>query len=129
MKINSMKRQMTLISVASLLTISTAFGQSYPLFKASEDIDIGNIRAGHLVHGDMWWDADSLPKCEFPKGSGKHVGFASMMAICGRDAANTMLLSAQNYRRSATGSGPLHVAINEPKWSPPDSTPGARHDP
>jgi hypothetical protein len=93
-----MKISKTLIAAALLSSINPAHSQTYPLFQTSDDIDIGDIRAAHLVHGDMWWDGDSLPKCEFPKGSGKHVGFAGQFSIVAKDPSNNLLVSAQNYR-------------------------------
>lgn len=73
--------------------------QTFPLFNTSEYIDVGNIRAAHLVHGDMWWDpATSDPHCEFPKGSGKHIGFMSSLWMGAYDSRNQLNFAAQIYR-------------------------------
>lgn len=74
--------------------------QTYPLFNTSETIDAGNIKAAHLVHGDMWWDpATSTARCEYPKGSGKNVAFTSSLWMGGYDSQNNLRFAAQKYRK------------------------------
>ena len=64
----------------------TLSAQTTP-FTTKEYLDINNIRAAQLVHGDMWWDpATSAPQCEYPKGSGNHVGFAASLWMAGYDS-------------------------------------------
>ena len=76
----------------------TLSAQTTP-FTTKEYLDINNIRAAQLVHGDMWWDpATSAPQCEYPKGSGKHVGFAASLWMAGYDSQGQLKVAAQTYR-------------------------------
>lgn len=69
-------------------------------FNASADMDINNIRARSLVHGDLWHTADSAAArvCEFPAGSGKHIAGAGGFWLGGYDATGNLRLSAPTYR-------------------------------
>ncbi|MEO6830607.1 MAG: T9SS type A sorting domain-containing protein [Chitinophagaceae bacterium] len=85
----------SLIAFAS----QNAFAQSYPAFTGGEDIDIANIRARTLMQGDMWWNpVDTTAACEFPKGSGKNIGYASSLWLSGFNSSSQLRESAQLYR-------------------------------
>ena len=90
--------------------------QTSTLFTTTENIDIANIKAAHLVHGDMWWDpATATPRCEWPKGSGKHVGFVSTLWMSGSDAQGAIRMAAQTYRQTGTDywPGPIDSATTQ----------------
>jgi hypothetical protein len=98
-------------AVSFIITgIPTLQALAQPAFNTKEFIDINNIKAAALVHGDLWWDpAITYPLCEFPKGSGKNIMSASSIWMAGYDNNNVLHVSAQTYRQ--TGSdywpGPL----------------------
>ncbi len=108
-----MKRRL-LLTTLSCTCILSASAQSPALFTSSEYIDIGNIRAAHLLHGDMWWDpATGTPRCEYPKGSGKHVGFVANLWMGGYDAGNSLHVAAQTYRQKGNDywPGPIDTGV------------------
>lgn len=88
------------------------FPQAQP-FNTVEYIDINNIKAGIQLHGDMWYDyVNSVPLCEFPKGSGKHIMAGGALWIGGYDNMGSLSVSAQTYRQSGNDfwPGPLDAA-------------------
>lgn len=65
------------------------------------DIDINNVRAKLLGGGDMWWDLNTYPKYEVPKGNGTNPLcsiFAGAIWISGLDAGGNLKCAAQRYR-------------------------------
>jgi hypothetical protein len=65
-------------------------------------MDINNIAARSMVHGDQWYNpVDGTPKCEFPKGSGKNIATAGSLWIGGYDLFGNLRVSAPTYRQSA----------------------------
>lgn len=99
-------------SLVGLSTVATA--QNYPLFYSAEDIDIANIRAPHLVHGDMWHDSSYSKGVEFPKGGGKTIGLVSAIWMGGYTATSALRTAAVTYR--ADGSdywpGPVNFSAS-----------------
>lgn len=95
----------------SFLSILFCFTHSYAQkpFLTKQYVDIGNIKAAMLVHGDMLWDADTAAQCEFPKGSGIHAAFVSTVWMSGYDGQNQLHVSSQTYRQSGNDywPGPL----------------------
>lgn len=75
-----------------------------------EYLDINNVKATILTHGDMFWNPTTgTAGYEFPKGSGKHSNFANSIWIAGYDSASNLHVSAQTYRQSGNDywPGPL----------------------
>jgi hypothetical protein len=78
-----------------------------------------------MVHGDMFWNPDAgVAACEFPKGSHKHINFASALWMSGYDGAGQLHVAAQTYRQDGNDywPGPLTTtdSINYAtsyKWS------------
>lgn len=100
-------RKFLLLIMAALSGTCSVSAQTYPLFNTSENIDIGNIKAAHLVHGDMWWDpSTTAPRCEFPKGSGKSVAYSSSLWMGGYDTGKVLRVAAQTYRQKGTDFWP-----------------------
>lgn len=96
----------------TLIVAGTASLQAFaqPAFNTKEFIDINNIKAAALVHGDLWWDPQlTAPQCEFPKGSGKNIMSASSIWLAGYDNNNVLHQSAQTYRQTGNDywPGPL----------------------
>lgn len=84
-------------------------------FGAKDYVDINNIKAAVLLHGDMNWDpAAQQSDCEFPKGSGIHLSNATSVWMGGFDDQNQLHVSAQTYRQTGNDfwPGPLDVNGN-----------------
>lgn len=98
-----------------LFFIGTALTANIPVsaqlaFPTMEYVDINNIRASALVHGDMWWNpADYSQQCFFPKGSKNSVGFVSTLWLSGYDGGGQLHVAAQTYRQDGNDywPGPL----------------------
>jgi len=98
------------IILFTLLLVSVFSSYAQPTFSTSEYMDINNIKAGTLVHGDMWWNVtQQVSTCEFPKGSGKALCFATALWMSGYDAGNQLHIAAQTYRQNGNDywPGPL----------------------
>jgi hypothetical protein len=66
-----------------------------------EYIDVNNIKAATGLHGDLWhsWSGTQIKSgCEFPKGSGKHIGFSGSLWMGGYDPSHTLRCAATSYR-------------------------------
>ncbi len=86
-------------------------------FTTRDTLDINNISASVMVHGDMWWDPSlGIADCGFPKGSGKNIGFAGSLWMSGTDEAGLLHISAQTYRQNGNDywPGPLNSADTLP---------------
>ena len=84
--------------------------QSLP-FPAMQQLDINNIKANVLVHGDMWWNpASEVASCEFPIGSGKNISFTGSLWMSGYDGGGQLHIAAQTYRQIGNDywPGPLN---------------------
>ncbi len=91
-------KKLPLLIVLLLLTLGKTNAQVTP-FPTMDSIDINNINALALVHGDMWWNpATGSARTFFPKNSGKTFAFAGSLWISGYDPANNMHIAAQTYR-------------------------------
>ena len=101
-----------LISISLVGITGIAGAQPFTPFTTSENIDIANIKAAHLVHGDMWNDPTSnTSRCEYPKGSGKHVGFQASLWMGGTDVQQALRMSASTSRQRGIDywPGPIDV--------------------
>jgi hypothetical protein len=100
-----LKLPYTILIAASLIAVQ-AHAQTAP-FGTRAYLDVNNIKAGHMVHGDMWWDpATGAADVEYPKGSGKHPTFASALWMGGYDANGMLYVSAQTYRQDGNDYWP-----------------------
>jgi hypothetical protein len=107
-----MKKFLFLLAVA-YCQLSTA---QVP-FSTIDSIDINNIKAMALVHGDMWWRPGVSPVagqygCFFPKGDPKPISFAAAMWLSGYDDGGNLHVSAQTYRQDGNDywPGPLDAS-------------------
>lgn len=73
------------------------------------DLNVNMVRARINTGGDMWWDLQSKPLYEVPKGSGCHALFAGSIWVGGKDANNQLKFAGQRFRASGTDfwTGPL----------------------
>lgn len=82
---------------------------------SSIELDLNNVRT--LIHsgGDMWWDLQSVPQYEVPKGSGKHALFAGSLWMGGVDVNNQLKVAAVRFRQVGYDfwPGPLNTVTAE----------------
>lgn len=98
-----------ILTALCMLTATHLSAQQQP-FSTIEYVDVNNIKASVLVHGDMNWNPfTSTNECEFPKNSGKNLMSATTIWMSGYDAGNNLRVSAQTYRQSGNDywPGPL----------------------
>lgn len=76
------------------------------------DLDLNNVRTTIFTSGDMWWDLNSNPRYEIPKGSGKHSMFAGALWLGGLDGGGNLKSAAMTYRSGGNDfwPGPLALA-------------------
>ncbi len=61
--------------IITLMLLFVFFIQAFSQNATIQYLDINNVKAGILTHGDMFWNIDSQKASyEFPKGSGKNCG-------------------------------------------------------
>jgi hypothetical protein len=82
-------------------------------FNTMDSVNINNINAAVLVHGDMWWNpVTELAHCSFPNGAPTNINFASAIWMSGHDEAGKLHVAAQTYRQDGNDywPGPLDLA-------------------
>ncbi len=90
-----------------------AFGQTP--FTASETIDINNIKAPILVHGDMWWNpATAERSIEYPKTSGHRAGGPSGIWMSAYDQQSQLYTSTTLYRQDGVDYWPGPLSSSTP---------------
>lgn len=72
---------------------------------AFEVLDVGNVSAGMLNGGDLFWDLSDA-RYEVPKGSGKHSVFSGAIWLSGINADGELANAAMTYRQSGFDYGP-----------------------
>ncbi|MBX2906818.1 MAG: T9SS type A sorting domain-containing protein [Taibaiella sp.] len=104
-----MKRALTFLSLICALQLSAQVP-----FSVVDSIDVNNINAVALVHGDMWWKpfSSSYFGCFYPNGTSKLISFAGAMWLSGYDDGGNLHVSAQTYRQDGNDywPGPLDAA-------------------
>ncbi len=77
--------------------------------KASNELNLNNVRARINTGGDMWWDLQSLSKYEIPRGSGKTSMFSASLWLGGTDVNGQLKGAFQRFRGSGDDywPGPL----------------------
>jgi hypothetical protein len=87
---------------ALLLSFTGTQLQAQTAFSTIDSVDINNISASVLAHGDLWWNGDTvtsfLPKCFFPKGTNKPINLVGTLWMSAYDAGNDLHTAAQTYR-------------------------------
>jgi len=96
-----------------LLALSASTSKAQTPFPTIDSVNINNINASVLVHGDMWWNgnpATGIHKCFYPNGTQKNIAFASALWMAGYDGASQLHVAAQTYRQHGNDywPGPLN---------------------
>lgn len=101
-----MKRILLLLPLICALPLSAQVP-----FSVLDSINVNNINAVALVHGDMWWKpfSSSYYGCFYPNGTSKLVSFAGAMWLSGYDDGGNLHVAAQTYRQDGSDfwPGPL----------------------
>lgn len=87
-------------------------------------LDVNNFKSGITLHGDMWMNPITQnAECEYPKGSGKHIGFAGSFWLTADDDAGNVYTSYQTFRSGVDfWPGPLDAngycdSLTSYKWA------------
>lgn len=80
------------------LLASSVFSQNSGIY--FESLDGNKVNARMNNSADMFWDLETNPAYEVPKGSGLHSGFASSMWLGGLDQSGGLHFAGQTYRQS-----------------------------
>lgn len=108
-----MVRKHYLLSAAFSLAGFTATAQT--IVAGTAYLEANNIRSSVSAYGTMWNNTQTgQSECEYPKNSGKHVGYASSIWLGGYDAGGSLKASAQTYLSSGFDyfPGPLDATTN-----------------
>ena len=101
-----------MLSVVGLsMYVLQGYGQA--AFNTHDSVDVNNITARILVHGDMFWDpVGEVASAQYPAHSGKNVNFTSALWMSGYDAGGALHVAAQTYRQDGNDywPGPLDGA-------------------
>jgi hypothetical protein len=98
-------RSVSTLLAFTVLSAHAALAQK--TFNDIEYVDVGNIKAALALHGDLWWDPSKAEaRCEFPKGSGKHVSHVSALWFSGYDLQGQLRTAAQTYRQTGNDIWP-----------------------
>lgn len=92
------------LSATLLAASSTLHAQN------TQYLDAGNIRSLIGTAGQMWRDTASMQaRCEYPKASGKHVGYAADLWVGGYDTQGQLKVAANTYRQGGNDywQGPI----------------------
>ena len=102
------------IFICLIFSIYTDLKAQSPVVEAS--LDINNVRATILTHGDLFWKISSTSSgYEFPKGSGKHSNFSTSLWVSGYDQNTSDLhVAAQLYRQGGNDFWPGPIDSGNP---------------
>ena len=100
-----------LLSIATLVALAQTSVHAQATFNTLDSVDINNVTANMLVHGDMMWNPVDYATsgCQYPAHSGKFINFTTALWISGYDASNNLHIAAQTYRQAGNDfwPGPL----------------------
>lgn len=103
-----MKKLLLLLGIAAIKDV-----QGQTPFSTRDSLNINNINAMVLTHGDMWYDPTTYEHgCFYKNGTRKNVGFAAAIWVSGYDAGGQLHIAAQTYRQDGNDywPGPLDGA-------------------
>ena len=96
----SIMKKSFLLTIILCASVALTYGQiPMPAFGTMDSIDINNVNALSMVHGDMWYNPNiGQARCESPKGSGKTFAYAGALWIAAYDLSNNLHIAGQTYR-------------------------------
>lgn len=100
-----------LLFLPLLACMSKSFGQTP--YNTKDYVNINNIKASVLVHGDMWWDPlTQTSNCFYPATSTKTISFNAALWMSGYDASSQLHVASQMYRQNGNDywPGPIDSA-------------------
>jgi len=100
--------------LSALITCFVAIGVSAQTpFTTMDSVNVNNINAAVLVHGDLWWNPTTgIAHCNFPNGAPTNISSAGGVWMSGYDAAGQLHAAAQTYRQDGNDywPGPLDAS-------------------
>ncbi len=107
-----MKKRSIVLLMLSILSANLSYGQ-IP-FNTIDSININNINASVLVHGDMWWNPDlEVAHCYFPKNYPASINFASSLWMSGYDPGGQLHIAAATYRQNGNDYWPGPISTGD----------------
>ena len=106
-------RRLLQITIVFAICITSQTADAQLPFPTMDFVNINNIKASVLVHGDMWWDPTTqMSQCFYPAASTKNISFAGALWMSGYDAGNQLHIASQMYRQNGNDywPGPLDAA-------------------
>jgi hypothetical protein len=106
--------KMRIVSIAFFQNNYLPYSSSSPYSEAdpgNNELNQNNLNVMVRNTGEMFWNRlTGYPACEFPNGSGKHIGFSNAIWLGGIDAGGQLHLAAQTYRQTGNDiwPGPLN---------------------
>ena len=92
-------RKLFILSLLSLC-LTSDYAKAQTPFNTLDSININNINAAVLVHGDMWWNpVTQIEHCNFPASAPTNINLAGAIWMSGYDAGNNLHIAAQTYRQ------------------------------
>ena len=107
-----MKQMIRAASTFALCALSLQANAQLP-FATIDFVNINNIKASVLVHGDMWWDPTTqMSQCFYPATTTKNISFAGALWMSGYDAGSQLHIASQMYRQNGNDywPGPLDAS-------------------
>jgi len=97
------------ISLSALMLGNIAVNAQLP-FNTMDSVNINNINAAVLVHGDLWWNPiTQIAHCNFPATAPTNINFAGALWLSAYDGSGKLHVAAQTYRQDGNDywPGPL----------------------
>lgn len=99
--------------IPSLISLISFGANAQKVFSDMEYLDVNQIKASHMLHGDQWYNPSSgLPSCEYPQGTGKHANYAGGLWMGGYDGSGILKGAATLFRSGGIDfyPGPIDIA-------------------
>ncbi len=104
-----MKR--TLLSMLLCSTFTALFAQTP--FPTIDSLNVNNLNATFLVHGDMWWNPALMSShCYYPANSHKSISSTGALWMSGYDDVAVLHAAAQTYRQDGNDYWPGPLATS-----------------
>ena len=102
-----------MLSVVGLsMYVLQGYGQA--TFNTHDSVDINNITARILVHGDMFWDPlGEVASTQYPAHSGKSVNFTSALWMSGYDAGGALHVAGKLKADDWNGRNGVQLEIED----------------
>ncbi|GAA4455583.1 T9SS type A sorting domain-containing protein [Rurimicrobium arvi] len=94
---HTLYKKLLAIMFAGSISPQLSFGQT--ISADARYLDINQIKAIHMVHGDMWYNTSTFAsEFEYPQGTGKTASYTGGLWAVARDANDTLYAATTLYR-------------------------------